>query len=398
MGVSHTSVGEIFRRYGDEFLSEHLLPVHWLKAIEALKLCRTAELGGHVEKCTSCGHTRVHYNSCGNRHCPQCQGANREKWILEKQYDHLPVPYFHAVFTVPQELHPLFRHNKTKLYSLLFSCTWETLKQFASNPNNRLNAKIGAIVVLHTWTQQLGYHPHVHCIVPAGGVDSEGKWKNSPNQGGFLFHFKALANTFRGKFLWYLREMHEKKELNLPGQLDNKAQFILLVKALKNIQWNVKIEDPFPDNKHVISYLGRYTHRIAIANSRIKCIDNRKVTFSYTDRADGNKIKTKTVSAMEFMELFVQHFLPKHFMKIRHYGILSLRTKTTDLANVRKSLNCKEPGVKKKFTLKEVLLITKGIDIDKCPCCGGKMMVIQIIEPERGPPRKLPFDKTFIAA
>ncbi len=281
MGVAHTSVGEIFRRYGDEFLSEHHLPVHWLKAIEALKLCRTVELGGHVEKCTSCGHTRVHYNSCGNRHCPQCQGANREKWILEKQYDRLPVPYFHAVFTLPQELHPLIRYNRAKLYNLLFRCTWETLKQFASNPQNRLNAKIGAIMVLHTWTQQLEYHPHVHCIVPAGGIDSEGRWKNSPSQGGFLFHFKALANTFRGKFLWYLREMHEKNELNLSGLLNNKYQFILLVKALKNKQWNVKIEDPFPDNKHVIAYLGRYTHRVAIANSRIKCIENSRVTFSY---------------------------------------------------------------------------------------------------------------------
>lgn len=398
MSTAQASVGEIFRRHGDEFLSKHHLPVHWLKAIEALKLCRTVELGGHVEKCTSCGHTKVHYNSCGNRHCPQCQGVNREKWVLEKQYDQLPVPYFHAVFTVPQELHPLFRHNRAKLYNLLFSCTWETLNQFASNPENRLNAKIGAIMVLHTWTQQLEYHPHVHCIVPAGGIDSEGNWKNAPSNGGFLFYFKALANTFRGKFLWYLREMYDKNELELPGELDNKHQFVLLVKTLKNKQWNVKINDPFYDNNHVIAYLGRYIHRIAIANSRIKSIDNGMVTFSYTDRADDNKQKEKTVTAMEFMELFVQHFLPKHFMKIRNYGILSSRSKTSDLAKARKSLKCEAPGAKKKFTLREVLLITKGIDVEKCPCCGGKMVVTKIIEPLRGPPRKLPLDKTFMAA
>jgi len=398
MGNAQTSVGEIFRRYGNEFLSKHQLPVHWLKAIQAIKLCRTVELGGHIEKCISCGHTKVHYNSCGNRHCPQCQGVNREKWVLEKQYDRLPVPYFHAVFTVPQELHPLFRYNRAKLYSLLFSCTWETLKQFASNPENRLNAKIGAIMVLHTWTQQLRYHPHTHCIVPAGGIDSEGNWKNSPGNGGFLFYFKALANTFRGKFLWYLREMYDKNELELPGELNNKHQFVLLVKALKNKQWNVKIKDPFPDNKHVTAYLGRYIHRIAIANSRIKSIDNGMVTFSYTDRTDNNKIKTKTVSVMEFMELFVQHFLPKHFMKIRNYGILSSRSKTSDLAKARESLKCESPGEKKKFTLREVLLITKGIDVEKCPCCGGKMVVTKIIKPLRGPPRKLPLDKTFIAA
>ncbi|MCK4344697.1 MAG: IS91 family transposase [Bacteroidales bacterium] len=398
MWNAQTSVGEIFRRYGDEFLSKHHLPVHWLKAIEAIKLCRTAELGGHVEKCTSCGHTKVHYNSCGNRHCPQCQGVNREKWVLEKQYDQLPVPYFHAVFTVPQELHPLFRYNRTKLYNFLFSCTWETLNQFASNPENRLNAKIGAIMVLHTWTQQLEYHPHVHCIVPAGGIDSEENWKNATSNGGFLFYFKALANTFRGKFLWYLREMYDKNELELPGKLGNKNQFVLLVKTLKNKQWNVKIKDSLPDNKHVIAYLGRYTHRIAIANSRIKSIDNGLVTFSYTDRADNNKQKEKTVTTMEFMQLFVQHFLPKYFMKIRNYGILSSRSKTSDLASARKSLKCEAPGAKKKFTLREVLLITKGIDVEKCPCCGGKMVVTKIIEPLRGPPRKLPLDKTLLAA
>ncbi len=282
MDSAHTSVGEIFRRYGDEFLFANRIPTHWLKAIEAIKLCRTVKLGGHVEKCTNCGHTRVHYNSCGNRHCPLCQGANREKWILEKQYDQLPVPYFHAVFTVPQELHPLIRYNRAKLYSLLFHCTWETLKQFSSNPENRLNAKIGAIMVLHTWTQQLEYHPHIHCIVPAGGIDGEGNWKNAPSQGGFLFHFKALANTFRGKLLWYLREMYDKNELQLPGQLGNKHHFVLLVKALRNKQWNVKIKDPFPDNKHIIAYLGRYTHRIAIANSRIQCIDYGMVWFCIT--------------------------------------------------------------------------------------------------------------------
>jgi len=398
VGNTQVSVGEIFRRYGDEFLSKHRLPIHWLKAIGAVKLCRTAELGGHVEKCTSCGHTKVHYNSCGNRHCPQCQGVNREKWVLEKQYDHLPVPYFHAVFTVPQELHHLFRYNRAKLYNLLFRCIWETLKQFASNPQNRLNAKIGAIMVLHTWTQQLEYHPHAHCIVPAGGIDSKGNWKNAPGNGGFLFYFKALANTFRGKFLWYLREMYDKNELELPGELGNKYQFVLLIKTLKNKQWNVKINEPFCDNNHVIAYLGRYIHRIAIANSRIKCIDNGMVTFSYTDRADDNKQKEKTVTAMKFMQLFVQHFLPKHFMKIRNYGILSSRSKTSDLAKVRESLKCKAPGAKKKFTLREVLFITKGIDIEKCPHCGGKMVVTKIIEPLRGPPRKLPLDKTFIAA
>jgi len=366
MSNAQISVGEIFRQYGNEFLSRHRLPVHWLKAIEAIKLCRTAELGGHVEKCIDCGHTKVHYNSCGNRHCPRCQGVNREKWVLEKQYDQLPVQYFHAIFTIPRELHPLFKYNRAKLYSFLLRCTWETLKQFASNPQNRLNAKIGAIMILHTWTQQLEYHPHTHCIIPAGGIDSRGNWKNAPSNGGFLFYFKALADTFRGKFLWYLREMYDKNELNLPGQLDNKHQFVLLVKAL--------------------------------TNSRIKSIDNGMVTFSYTDRTDNNKIKTKTVSVMKFMELFVQHFLPKHFMKIRNYGIFSSRSKTSALAMARKSLKCKSPGKKKKFTIREVLLITKGIDVEKCPHCGGKMVVTKIIEPLRGPPRKLPLDKTFSAA
>lgn len=394
------TVGKIFRLYADEFLSLNILPTFWLKTIEAIKLCRTADLGGHKERCTDCGRIKVHYNSCGNRHCPQCQGASREKWVLEKKYDQLPVQYFHAVFTIPRQLLLLFKYNRYKMYSLLFQCVWETLKDFSANPVNRLCAKIGVIAILHTWNQRIGYHPHIHCIVPAGGINKDGHWKNAPNNNGFLFYFKALANTLRGKFLWYLRDMYDVNELVLPQGLEVKNNFVELVKQLKNIQWNVKIKDPFDNPNHVMEYLGRYTHRIAIANSRIKSIDNENhtVTFTYTDRNDGNKIKERTIPVMEFIGLFVQHFLPKGFAKIRNYGIFSSRTKTQDLVNARKLLDAPDPGPKPKFTIRQVLLITKDIDIEKCPHCGGKMVVTEIIQPKRGPPRKLPLGKQLCNA
>jgi len=324
----NASVGNIFRLYADDYISRRVLPVHWLKAIEAIKLCRTAALGGHKEKCNHCGHVKVHYNSCGNRHCPQCQGANRVKWILEKQYDLLPVNYFHAVFTIPAQLHTLFRYNRKKMYNLIFSCVWETLQTFASNPENRINAKIGMIAIIHTWTQKLGFHPHLHCIVPAGGLTNDGKWKNAPNNNGFLFHFKALANTFRGKFLWYLIDMYEKGSLKLPDELYSTVNFRYFTKMLKMIQWNVNVEDPFENPDHVMHYLAGYTHRVAIANSRIISVDteNNTVTFSYKDRK--NKCTChKTVTSEKFITLFIQHFLPKRFVKIRNYGILSTRTK-----------------------------------------------------------------------
>ncbi|MBA7547385.1 hypothetical protein ES705_39804 [subsurface metagenome] len=243
--------------------------------------------------------------------------------------------------------------------------------------------------------KQIGFHPHIHCIVPAGGITEKGDWKNAPNNNGFLFHFKALANTFRGKFLWYLRDMYDANEMILPMELKVKNTFVELVKQLKNIQWNVKIKDPFDNPNHVTEYLGRYTNRIAIANSRIKSIDtkNHSVTFTYTDRNDGNKIKERTIPVMKFIKLFVQHFLPKGFMKIRNYGIFSSRTKTQDLENARNKLSVPDPGPKPKLTIKQVLLITKGIDIEKCPHCGGKMVVTEIINPTRGPPRKLPLAK-----
>jgi hypothetical protein len=383
-------MAEVFNRFADEYREHRLLSFEQQKLIRDIRQCRTYMLGGHVTACTACGHIKVHYNSCGNRGCPQCQGVNKEKWVLEREYDLLPVKYFHVVFTLPGQLRSICYQNKKLIYDLLFSCAWETLDTFSKDPKQKLQARMGMIAVLHTWTQQLLYHPHLHCIVPAGGIDEEGNWKITKSNGDFLFHATALAQTFRGKFMEKLIKLYKQKKLTLECKIAHLRQvhdFWLLKKKLYEINWVVHTEEPFLNPDSVIEYLARYTHKIAISNYRIKDIGEDSVTFSYLDRANNNKKEIITLAADKFISRFLMHVLPRAYCKIRHYGFLSTRVKKHYLPLIRKSLGMKEQGPKPNYTVKDVLQITKGIDPDLCQECNkGIMVCIQELPRLRGSP------------
>ena len=384
------TMAEIFDRFADEYQKHHILSFEQQKLIRDICTCRTHVLGGHVTACSSCGHIKIHYNSCGNRHCPQCQGVNKEKWILERAYDLLDVKYFHVVFTLPSELRSICYQNQRLVYNLLFSCAWETLDDFSRDPKQRLMARMGMIAVLHTWTQTLLYHPHIHCIVPAGGLDDDGKWKSTKSKGDFLFHVTALTQTFRGKVLEQLIKLYKANELTLAGKISHLKQhynFWKLKKRLYDTNWVVHTEEPFKNPDSVIEYLARYTHKIAISNYRIKHINESGVTFTYLDRANNDRKETMVLPVEKFISRFLLHVLPRSFCKIRHYGFLSTRIKQHCLSQIRKCLNMKEKGEKPRLTVKDVLRITKGIDPDLCPECGqGTMICIQELPRLRGSP------------
>jgi len=383
-------MAEVFNRFADDYQKHRILSFEQQKLIRDIQDCRTHVLGGHVTACSSCGHIKIHYNSCGNRHCPQCQGINKEKWILERAYDLLKVKYFHVVFTLPSELRSICYQNKRLIYNMLFSCAWQTLDDFSNDPKQRLMARMGMITVLHTWTQTLLYHPHIHCIVPAGGLDGDGNWKHSKSSGDFLFYDGAVANAFRGKFLEQLIKLYKTKKLTLEGKISHLKQyhnFWKLKKKLYETNWVVHTEDPFKNPDSVIEYLARYTHKIAISNYRIKAVDENNVTFTYLDRANNNRKEIMVLPAEKFISRFLLHVLPRGFCKIRHYGFLSTRVKQSCLSKIRLSLKMKEQGAKPKLTVKEVLRITKGIDADLCPECGqGTLICIQELPKLRGSP------------
>lgn len=297
----------------------------------------------------------------------------------------------HVVFTLPSELRSICYQNQRLIYTLLFRCAWQTLEDFSQDPRQGLMAKMGMIAVLHSWTQKLLYHPHIHCIVPAGGLDDEGQWKTTKSNGDFLFHVTALAQTFRGKFLEQLIKLYKANELTLTGKIDYLNQhhnFWMLKKKLYETNWVVHTKEPFKNPDSVIEYLARYTHKIAISNYRIKAIGKDSVTFTYLDRANNNRQETMVIPAERFIRRFLLHVLPRGFCKIRHYGILSTRVKKECLTQVRESLGMKDDkGEKPRFNVKDVLRITKGIDPDLCPECGkGKMICIQELPRLRGSP------------
>jgi hypothetical protein len=384
------SMAEVFNRFADDYRKHRILSFEQQKLIRDICECRTHILGGHVTACSSCGHIKVYYNSCGNRHCPQCQGVNKEKWILERAYDLLNVKYFHVVFTLPSELRSICYQNQRLIYNILFGCAWQTLDDFSKDPRQRLMARMGMIAVLHTWTQTLLYHPHIHCIIPAGGLDDGGNWKSSKSSGDFLFYDGAVAKAFRGKFLEQLVTLYKTKKLTLEGKISHLKQyhnFWKLKKKLYETNWVVHTEDPFKNPDSVIEYLARYTHKIAISNYRIKAIDDDWITFTYLDRANNNKKETMLLSPQKFINRFLLHVLPKSFCKIRHYGFLSTRVKQQCLPLIRLTLNMKEQEAKPKLTVKDVLRIIIGIDPDLCPeCRQGIMICIQELPRLRGSP------------
>jgi hypothetical protein len=339
-------VADVIRSHGEAFLQKYgrYLTATQKKALRDLAQCRTAALGGHVERCLDCGHERPAYNSCRNRHCPKCQALSRARWLERESEYLLPVEYHHVVFTLPAELAELALANAATLYNLLMQSAAETLREVAANPK-RLGAQIGVLMVLHTWGQNLHHHPHVHCVVTGGGLscNERGEVNASPRwvscRPGFFLPVRVLSRVFRGKFLAGLRALHAQGKLKLPALLE--ASFTALLSPLYAKDWVVYAKPPFGGPEQVLKYLARYTHRVAMSNHRLVKLEEGKVTFRYRDYADSRKEKLLTLSAEEFLHRFVQHVLPKGFMKIRHYGLLSSRQREARLRLARKLLLAK---------------------------------------------------------
>lgn len=359
----------IIRQYKIPFITKRQPLKQHLSVLNALEKCRTAALGGHVDGCDSCGHLRISYNSCRNRHCPKCQVTNKERWILARQQQLLPVSYFHVVFTLPQELNSWCMYYPKEMYNLLFAASQQTINTFA-NDEKHLGAMPGMISVLHTWGQNLSLHPHVHLIIPGGGIAPSGYWKNTKNKGRFLFPVKAMSAVFKHKYMeGFLSRFAGLKT-------ENKNIEPSLRETLYSKSWIVYAKSPFGGPAQVIEYLGRYTHKVAISNHRIVSADDNKVSFTYKDYADGSKQKTMTLEATEFLRRFCLHILPRGFRKIRYYGFM---------ANVHSALlqvQQKEMGAAmqtdkevKKISWKLIAKQKLNYDADQCPCCKKGTMV-----------------------
>ncbi len=337
--MSKPDVAEIFRiGFEDYVKSSGALPDDYYKVAHDVMACRTEELGGHVDQCDECEKERIRYNSCCNRHCPLCQTLARVKWVNQRIEELLPVPYFHAVFTLPCELNPFFLRNKKACYSLLFNMVKETLTALSAD-SKCLGARTGFILILHSWGQNLMDHPHIHCIIPGGGIDEDGKWKGC--RGKFLFPVRVMAALFRGKFMDAFKSGIKDKTIEFHGSLaeyEAPGKFKALVDDLYKKKWVVYVKEPFASPQAVVRYLGHYTHRIAISNNRILSIQDGKVSFLWKDYADHSKNKVMTLPIAEFIRRFLLHVVPHGFMRIRHYGILGNRCKAKMLEQCRKLL------------------------------------------------------------
>jgi hypothetical protein len=358
-------IQDIFRLYGDDYLKSHKLSLVQHKAMSAIRKCRTAELGSHRDVCENCGIVEISYNSCRNRHCPKCQTLSKERWIDNQKHNLLNVGYFHVVFTVPDDLRPVFFQNQSILYPLLFQAVAETLKELSAN-KKYLGAEIGFTSIMHTCGQNLSYHPHVHCIVPAGGLSKTNKWIHSREN--FFIPVRVLSRKFRGKFLSLL----QSKDLKFFGDskyLAEPCNFHNLLKLCRKKEWVVYCKPPFKSSHCVVEYLGRYTHRVAISNNRILKIEEGSVSFKWRDYKDNNQWKVMTISAFEFIRRFMMHILPQGFMKIRHYGLLSSGNKTKKLTLCKRLTNT-PVIVKQKIPTIDLVNKLLGRDVSICLHCG----------------------------
>jgi hypothetical protein len=334
-------VADVFRQHGQEFLSRwgDVLSQQQQKAFRDIRACRTAAMGTQVEQCDHCAHQIIAYKSCRNRHCPKCHSRTRDEWLRDRAAEILPVPYCHVVFTLPRELAPLALQNPRIVYGILFRAAAESLLQLAADPK-RLGAKLGFLAVLHTWSQRLEHHPHLHCVVPAGGLSFDGqRWVCSRKK--FFLPVTPLSRLFRGKFLAYLQEAFSKNRLEFYGRLRELAhpvRFQDLVSTLYQREWVVYTKPPFGGPEQVLRYLARYTHRVAISNGRLLGLENGRVSFRWRDSQDGNQIKQMSLDAVEFIRRFLLHVLPSGFVKIRHFGFLSNRNRKAAVQHCRELL------------------------------------------------------------
>ena len=370
-------VADIFRAQGSNFIDRHRNRIRFqqLKVMRAILHCRTAALGGHIDICPRCGGDKtISYNSCRNRHCPKCQTQARQRWIDARKQELLETRYFHVVFTLPHELHSLVLQNEAELYSLLFGAVADTLLEVAANPEH-LGADIGFFAILHTWGQNLLFHPHIHCVIPGGGLSADHSHWIHPRYPFFL-PIKVLSKVFRGKFVGALKRMHRQSRLTFAGSIERMLEpkcFAAFLRTLFRQDWVVYAKPAFGGPEQVIRYLGRYTHRVAISNHRLVSFDGHNVTFRWRDYARGNKQRLMTVSADEFIRRFLVHVLPKGFVRIRHFGFMANYQRSLSLELCRQRLG--------------MATVTRATQIPitgsswACPKCGGPMNVVETLTP-----------------
>jgi hypothetical protein len=375
-------VADILHAQGDTFLEQHpWLNAHQRSVLRAIARCRTAALGGHLDRCDACGHQAISYNSCRNRHCPKCQAQARERWLHARERELLDVPYVHVVFTLPHRLLPLAYRNGPRLYTWLFQVSAATLREVAADPRH-LGAEIGVLSILHTWGQTLVRHPHVHCVVPAGGLSLDHTRWIYPKYAGFFLPVKVLSRVFRGKFVEALRWAYHRNELDLAGaseHLRDPTAWRAFVNALFETDWVVYAKPAFGGASAVLRYLGRYTHRVAISNHRLLAFDGEHVTFHWKDYAHGDARRTMTLSAMEFLRRFVQHILPRSFVRIRQSGFLANTCRVARVALARTLLATPAAAATSTHTTASVTTAAETCPTWACPRCGTPMIVGPIL-------------------
>ena len=387
MASGAPEVADVFRRYGDAYRQQHgaSLSTAQLRAMSAIELCRTAALGGHVEQCDDCGATRISYNSCRNRNCPKCQSLARARWLADRQAELLDTQYFHVVFTTPDEIAVIAYQNKPAVYDILFRAAAETLRTIAADPAH-LGAEIGFLTVLHTWGQNLLHHPHLHCLVPGGGISPDGsRWIAC--RLGFFLSVRVLSRLFRRLFLHYLEKAFVAGQLNFFSTLQplqERSAFLRHLARVRMVEWVVYAKPPFAGPQQVLGYIGRYTHRIAISNNRLVSIDEGNVRFRWKDYRHGDRHGTMTLTADEFIRRFLIHVLPNGFQRIRYYGFLCNRQRESKLACCRDLLGMpqSEPAQAPcpADDYRDLYETLTGTSLKLCPVCGhGHMLVIEVL-------------------
>jgi hypothetical protein len=389
-------VADIFRDHGQAWLAANRghVSLEQMKVMTAVERCRTAALGGHVARCENeaCGHLHIAYNSCRNRHCPKCQATAAQDWLEAREAELLPVGYFHVVFTLPTPIADIAFQNKRVVYDLLFKASAETMLTIAADPKH-LGAKIGITAVLHTWGSAMTHHPHVHMIVPGGGISLDGsKWISCRKT--FLLSFSVLSQLFKRLFLEKLIKAHDDRLLNFYGEhagLADRVTFDAFLKPLRKLNWYVNIKDPFAGPEAVLAYLSRYTHRVAISNRRLVRVDADGVAFRYKDYRAGHRErwKTMTLTPHEFIRRFLSHVLPKGFHRIRHYGLFANGNRATNIARARALLSVHMPTKDEADNVEDANPDETRILNLPCPCCGGRMIIIEVfaagMEPKHRP-------------
>ncbi len=372
-------MADIFRRFGSEYRRRRKLPVQHHRVMRAIESCRTAALGGHVDRCDHCHHERISYNSCRNRHCPKCQNGKRAEWVERRRAELLPIEYFHIVFTIPSQLNAIAQQNKAAIYGLLFEASAKTLQTIAADPKH-LGARIGFFSILHTWGQNLLFHPHVHVVATGGGLSPDGKaWISCLP--GFFLPVRVLSRLFRRRFVESLRGLFEAGKLEFHGSLEPlRPTFPQLLAEVAGIEWVVYAKPPFGGPAQVVEYLGRYTHRIAISNDRLRSMSDTTVTFDWKNYRCRNRRKSRrmTLDAAEFIRRFLEHVLPNGFCRIRHYGLLSGRNRKQMLGLCRQLLSPPESCLPDAGEIAACKCAILAPDIAVCPQCGiGHMIGMQ---------------------